>query len=247
MSNIHFIPENTRVYAIGDIHGMASMMDDMHAKIADDIAKNPILYPVIVYLGDYIDRGEDNRGVIETLIDHSKNEDGVQRHFLLGNHEDAMLAFMKDPLMAARWLEFGGIETMRDYGLEFGSEMASATKLEEMASRFKSAVPKLHIDFLQSLKTKVEIGDYLFVHAGIDPSKPIEQQSKGDLTFIRGPFLNYEGSLPKRVVHGHTPVKKPESKHNRINVDTGAVFGGDLTCVVLEVDQERFLQVQYPA
>ena len=243
MTQTYFIPDKMRVYAIGDIHGMAKMLDHMHEEIAIDLVKHPVEHPVIVYLGDYIDRGDENSRVIEILAERQNMNDGVEKHFLMGNHEDAVLNFMDDPHAIISWLEYGGIETIRDYGIEFDKKIASEGDIEDVARKLKAAVPPSHLAFLRSLDVKLEIGDYIFVHAGIHPQRRLEDQKRHDLLMIREPFLSYGGPFPKRVVHGHTPVKTPDIRHNRLNMDTGAVYGGALSCAVLESDQTRVLQV----
>ena len=242
MNDSYFIPENTRVYAIGDIHGMVTLLNQMHEKIAIDMVTSPVETPVIIYLGDYIDSGEDNYQVLETLIHRQSQEDGVKRIFLKGNHEDAMLRFLKDPVAGLGWLDYGGDKTMRDYGVNT-DRINSVGDLQGLAEEFKAAVPQAHLNFLKSLETFNIIGDYCFVHAGIRPGKTLENQNPEDLLYIREPFLNSTELFSKRIIHAHTPVKKPDIKPNRINVDTGAVYGGDLSCAVLEKDTVRILSV----
>lgn len=238
------IPENIRVYAIGDIHGYPEALDRMHEEIAADLIRYEHRGEVhIVYLGDYIDRGPDSKGVIDRLIARRDRGDGIEKTFLLGNHETGFLDFMKDP-HSTNWLDFGGVETLRSYGLAFTHNTPLPAEIEQAAEGLKSRVPGAHLEFLHTLDLHVEIGDYLFVHAGIDPHKSIEDQTLKDLTFIREPFLSWPEPLSHRVVHGHTKVTDPEVTLHRIGIDTGLYEGGHLTCAVLEREDVRFLQVK---
>ena len=131
-----------------------------------------------------------------------------------------------------RWLENGGSATLGSYGI------AAHAPLAEVVAN----LPAAHLGFLRSCPLRFIAGDYLFVHAGIRPGVPLNEQNPLDLLWIREPFLSSEENFPLVVVHGHTPVPEPELQHNRICIDTGACFGGWLTCAVLEDDRIGFLQ-----
>lgn len=249
------IPSGMRIYAVGDIHGCASLLDEMHHAIEQDMQNGPVDQPCIVYLGDYIDRGPDSAGVLSRLTTAWNCKDGITRSFLEGNHDNFAKSFLKgDRHTGAFWLEAeqGGRETLKSYGIE-DIPVYKDDLEREMAfliSDFnKAAREKGHVDFLESLDVYKKIGGYLFVHAGIMPNVPLEQQKAQYLTRIRGPFLTHDGDFGMRAVHGHSMTLggKPVVKSNRIAVDTGAYQTGILTCAVLEGQGARFLQVRPPA
>ena len=237
------VPPDMRVYAIGDIHGMVDMLDELHHKISIDLVQNPIKQTVFVYLGDYVDRGQNSKAVINKLIERQHIQDDIERHFLLGNHEQAMLEFMISPYSGSNWLNYGGDKTLQDYGVPTGEPPFSMRDYEYFSQAMGDYIPAAHMEFLKGLELSITIGDYIFVHAGINPEKPISQQDKRDLTFIREPFLSWQKPFEKCVVHGHTPVDQPDIRSNRINVDTGAVYNGQLTAVALENNIARFLNI----
>lgn len=223
------LPSGLRVYAIGDVHGCAGKLASLHEAVARDWALSPAERCAIVYLGDYVDRGPDSAAVLEQLCG-SLPVDGAERIALRGNHEAMMLESMAaGPGTVAEdmWLWNGGDATLSSYGARQGALV----------------LPLRHHALLAAMPLSWEAGDYLFVHAGIDPRRPLEAQRNQDLLWIREPFLSWPRALPRIVVHGHTPCRAPELRPNRIGIDTGAVAGGRLTCLVLEAAQLRFLSV----
>jgi len=250
---VYRIPQGLRVYAIGDIHGHAEALDCMHETIAADLLESPPEDVHIIYLGDYIDRGPDSRGVIERLSERCERGDGIRKSFLLGNHEAGIMEYLRDPgsQHGQSWTQWGGIETLASYGIMFEGGVALPAELQRGSSRLAQAMPDEHFAFLRALPLYIEVGDYLFAHAGRHPLKDLKDHEPHELHFIRDPFLNWHESadykpLPKRVVHGHTitPDKQPEIYPHRINVDTGLYDGGPLTAAVSEDDQVRLLQVK---
>lgn len=231
------IPDGKRVYAIGDIHGRYDLLSAMLDTIARD-ASASAGEAQIVFLGDYIDRGADSRSVIECLLG------GERRGWtcLMGNHEAMLLAALDGELDWPMWLGHGGAETLFSYGLS-SREFAGRAQPEALRDAVLTAIPPAHIAFLRALSGSVQIGDYFFCHAGIRPGVPLERQVLSDLLWIREDFTDSALDHGKRVVHGHTPVMEPEILPNRINVDTGAYLTHRLSCVVLEADQVRILQV----
>lgn len=229
-------PEGARLAAIGDIHGCADKLQSLLANIAaDDGAKG--MPSRLIFLGDYVDRGPDSRAVVERLIHIAKERpDAV---FLKGNHEDVFLKFLNKPEENKEWLGWGGIETLWSYGVETPDER-DALGIAEAARRL---IPKSHVDFLTSLELYRVFGEYLFVHAGVRPGVPLEKQDENDLLWIRGEFHHAppEKRPAEVVVHGHQPIRKPLDAGWRIDVDTGACFGGPLTAVVIEGESRRFL------
>ncbi len=229
--------ENKRIYAIGDIHGCLDDLVEIQARIADDLRTRPHPDPVTIYVGDFMDRGPDSRGVIANLIDQKAS--AADTRFLLGNHDTMLTDFLTDPFGLAtpvlHWLDprLGGAETLRSYGFD--------PDAEDIHAQVKHAFPEDHLDFLTSLDLWHQIGGYVFVHAGIRPGVTLEKQKVQDLIWIREPFLSHKDDYGFTVVHGHSPVRQVENHGNRIDIDTGAVFGRELSCLVLEDDTQNLL------
>ena len=230
------VPPGTRVYAVGDCHGGLEALRELREAIVADSASADRIGPpaqrrVVVYLGDYIDRGPDSRGVLDLLIGEPLV--GFDTVHLLGNHETFMRGFLDGEDVASVWLMNGGVETLRSYGLDAPAQRVALS----------AAVPEAHRAFLDGLALSHVEGDYFFVHAGIRPGVPLEHQEENEMLWIRGPFLDSTANHGKVVVHGHSVAREPESRANRIGIDTGACYGGKLTALVLEGDRRRFLQV----
>jgi serine/threonine protein phosphatase 1 len=221
-------PADTRIYAIGDVHGRADLLADTIARIDDDIRRRPIRYAVELYLGDYVDRGPDSKSVIDQLAVRIVDNRAV---CLRGNHEALMERFLRDPTAFHQWQQLGALQTLASYGVDPSASGASVARLRR---RFLNAFPRLHELFLQCLRDHYCCGDFLFVHAGIRPGISIERQDPDDLLWIRHEFLNSVSNHGKIIVHGHTPVPHPDIRSNRINIDTGAWRSGTLTCVAIE-------------
>jgi len=227
------LPAGVRVYAIGDIHGCLDRLVALHEMIAEDIATRPPAHTTLVHLGDYVDRGADSAQVIDWLINQPPvPADAIVN--LMGNHEFMMLAALAgaDKEAPGLWLANGGADSLLSWGI------SRTVPPAEWAGR----LPRPHLLFLRDLPATHRIGPYLFVHAGVRPGVPLDQQSRQDLLWIREPFLSSRVDHGAVVVHGHTPKREPIVQPNRIAIDTGAVLGGALTCVVLEGDQMGFLQ-----
>ncbi|HVH80411.1 MAG TPA: metallophosphoesterase family protein [Stellaceae bacterium] len=229
----------SRVYAIGDIHGYATLLDRMVTEIARDLSRHPTNEALTVTLGDYVDRGPDSRGVIERL---TKNPFGMPFVALRGNHESILEEFLRDPSIGSYWRQLGGLETLHSYGVDVAPLMRGKGQ-ETAAAAFRAALPASHVEFLASLKISVSIGRYFLCHAGVRPGVPLSRQREEDLLWIRDEFLDSNADYGKIVVHGHTPTAAPEVRPNRVNVDTGAFISGQLTCAVLEPDSIRLLSV----
>jgi serine/threonine protein phosphatase 1 len=231
------VPDGVSIYAIGDVHGRSDLLDEVFSRIDADLATNPSRRAIQVFLGDYIDRGPDSFGVLDQLISRGQTHDVV---CLKGNHELFLLEFLRDPSMLKHWRQYGGLETLMSYGVapQFN---ASEAELELLADRLFQAMPVRQRDFLSGLTTSFSCGDYFFVHAGVRPRVPLDQQREQDLLWIRDEFLQSEQDFGKIIVHGHTPVDEPEVRANRINIDTGAYATGKLTCLILERDKRWFI------
>ena len=229
------LPDGLRIYAIGDVHGRFDLLETMAAKIADDLSASPAERTLEIFIGDYIDRGPQSREVVEWLI--ATLPLANERICLLGNHEDLLLQALADPDGLANWLFNGGDATLASYGVT-----RLPASLKAMWDACAGAIPPRHQAFLGDLPRTVEFGSYLFVHAGVDPSRPLNDQDPQDLVWIREPFLSAKVDFGRIIVHGHTPVVEVDIRKNRINIDTGAVFTGHLTCLVLEGAARRLLQ-----
>jgi len=230
-------PAGSRVYAIGDIHGRADLLAALHRMICDDAAARPVARHVVVYVGDYIDRGPDSRAVIDLLLDAPLA--GFESVHLLGNHEAFLLEFLDDAGAGPDWLFNGGAETLASYGVE--SPWPFGDPPDRMQAEFRRRLPARHLTFLRDLRLSHVEGGYLFVHAGVRPGVPLDRQERHDLLWIRDEFLDSGADLGKVVVHGHSIADEPERRRNRIGIDTGAYMTGRLTCLVLEGADRRFL------
>ena len=228
-------PADTRIYAVGDIHGRADLLSEIIARIDDDIRRRPIAHAVEVYLGDYVDRGPHSKTVIDLLTVRLVANRAV---CLRGNHEAVMEGFLQDPTILEYWLPLGGMQTLASYGIELHDDTETALDLQR---HLLDAFPREHELFMQCLRNQFSCGDFLFVHAGIRPGIPIEQQNVNDLIWIRDEFLDCAQSHERFVVHGHTPVPHPDIRPNRINIDTGAWRTGTLTCIAIEGSTILFL------
>lgn len=232
------IPAGQRVYAIGDIHGQLDLLDAMLATIAADDAASGRARTTIVLLGDLINRGPDSAGVIARVraLQHDRDV-----RVLAGNHEEMFLFSLTDREVFRSLLRHGARETALSFGVDRAA--FNAAELDEAQALMRDAVPADVIAWLQGLEDMVIIGDYLFVHAGINPAVPLAEQQTRDLRWIREPFLSHGAPHPLMVVHGHTIVDAPEERVNRIGIDTGAYRTGRLTAVRLEGTDRRFMEV----
>ena len=233
------VPRGLRVYAIGDIHGRADLLDELLEAIEADWRSKPARRRVLVFLGDLIDRGPDSRGVIQRVA--TLELDRAEIVCVLGNHEEVLVGLLDGhPDQFENWLRFGGQECLASYGLE--STALSGLAPRQALAKMREAIPRAHRQFLRGMSDSVRIGGYLFVHAGIRPGVPIEAQRTVDLRWIRAPFLDDDTGHGFVVVHGHTISEQVEWRSNRIGVDTGAYRSGVLTALVLEDTSRRILQ-----
>ena len=234
-----FVPSGTCVYAIGDIHGRVDLLRALHAQIAADAEQRTASRKVVVYIGDYIDRGADSREVIDLLLDEPLA--GFEPVYLRGNHEQALLDFYQDTAITPAWLSYGGDATLYSYHVASPAPGDSADRLLQAQSEFKAKLPPRHLAFYRALALHHREGDYLFVHAGIRPGVALESQTAQDLMWIREAFLRSPADHGYIVVHGHSITSRPDSKPNRIGIDTGAYASNVLTCLRIEGDERRFL------
>jgi len=236
-SSLNSLPAPDRIYAIGDIHGRSDLLERLLGMIRRD-ANRQSGSVSLVFIGDYVDRGRDSRGVIEMLVELDRE---MSAYFLRGNHDQALLDFLAHPATYPAWRDFGADETLISYGVRPPSsdDLQSLHKTREQLAR---AIPAAHLRFLNDLRFYVETDRFYFAHAGIRPGVPFHAQSPRDLMWIRDEFLDSSDNFGKTVVHGHSPKSTPVRKRNRIGVDTNAYMSGHLTAAVLERGRCRFLQ-----
>lgn len=231
------VPAGQRVYAVGDIHGRLDLFEALIEAIeADDAASGPAETTVIL-LGDLVDRGPDSAGVVARARAWQRQR---SVRILAGNHEEMFLSSFEKADTLKHFLRFGGKETVLSYGIDPEAYVtASVEEVQEMMHRAVSAEERA---YLESFEDMIAIGDYLFVHAGILPEVPFEEQKQRDLRWIREPFLSHAEPHGAVIVHGHTISEEPQDRGNRIGIDTGAYMSGRLTALVLEGTSRRYLE-----
>jgi serine/threonine protein phosphatase 1 len=233
------IPAGHRVYAVGDVHGRLDLLDVLLTRIDVDDLDRPPAKTTVIFLGDLIDRGPSSAEVIERLRNYALP--GVRVVFLSGNHEEVLVRLLRgESQFIPDWLRFGGAECARSYGVDTVAMKSMAPSRAVQMLRDK--VPAAHRDFLESFVDTFQVGDYLFVHAGIRPGIELSEQSQTDLRWIRSPFLECESHHGFVVVHGHTISEEVQVHANRIGIDTGAYRSGVLTALGLEGTNRWFLQ-----
>jgi serine/threonine protein phosphatase 1 len=234
-------PAGMRIYAVGDVHGCDGLLAAIHEKIFADLAARPVGDHRIIHLGDYIDRGPKSAAVVERLVALTARDPHVL--YLRGNHEAMFLDFLEDPFEGGQnFLANGGAATLASYGVPIeGDGLSSMREIIGFLYATLENLPVEHRQFIAKLPTSLRFGDFFFCHAGVKPNLALDQQDNFDLLWIREPFLSSNADFGAVVIHGHTPVDAPEVRPNRINIDTGAVLGGPLTCLVLEGREYRFL------
>lgn len=228
------VPDNTVVYAIGDVHGCPWLLEQVFAWIAAHAAERPQERKLIILLGDIVDRGPDSRGALDLLLRGSPI--GFEMICLRGNHEGMMLHAMEKGTGINAWMDNGGDQTLSSYGIEntLFLNFPSAGFVKES---LRNAVPAQHRDFLVNTRFCHQEGDFLFVHAGIRPGVDIAHQSPEDMMWIRREFTESLADFGVIVVHGHTVTAEPRERINAIGLDTGAVMTGRLSCLALWDDQ----------
>lgn len=227
----------SRIYAIGDIHGQLDLLRGAHALIAADRARTDDWDAPVIHLGDLVDRGPDSAGVIAYLMAGPAR--GGTWLTIKGNHDHMFALFMTDPQSRdatlrsdLTWLHerLGGATTLSSYGLD-DTDSRTPTDLHKEAL---TRVPAAHIAFIDALPLTHQLAGALCVHAGIRPQVALEAQKPSDLMWIRAEFHSYTGSHGPLIVHGHTPVDSATHYGNRLNLDTGAAYGGPLSVAVIE-------------
>ncbi|WP_277970941.1 metallophosphoesterase [Sphingomonas echinoides] len=237
-------PPDSRIYAIGDVHGRLDLLLDLLDEIQADRRARPCATERVVFLGDLIDRGPHSCGVLQLLSRNRANlPDPV---FLMGNHEEMLLRVLgADEDSIFDWLSFGGYEFAESYGVEV--DAFATCDAATVARMIRAVVPERDLAFIASFADSFRFGDYLFVHAGIKPGVALEDQKAADMRWIRETFLDSTVQHPAFVIHGHTISQTPDERPNRIGIDTGAYASGLLTAICLEGNEHRYITAKRPA
>lgn len=239
------VPDGTVVWAIGDIHGRLDLLQPLIEAILNDPGAAEAPRKMVIFLGDYIDRGPDSRGVVRLLASLASTH-GVEWRFLKGNHEQAMLDFLENPSAGARWCEYGGDAALRSYKLKAPELAHKAEAWARVAADLRHHLSAREKAFLESLELSITVGDYFFAHAGARPGVALDRQPDEDLLWIRQPFLHSETEFERVVVHGHTPTAAVHADRRRIGIDTKAYDSGVLTALRLEGSGRSLLQAVGP-
>jgi serine/threonine protein phosphatase 1 len=226
------LPDGVRIYAISDIHGCADLLQQMFTVIDRDLVTIGSTRAIHVFLGDYIDRGPESSQTIDLLIARGRKHESV---FLKGNHEAFLFDVLKDPSQLQSWKQYGGLQTLTSYGLR-PSLSPDAAEQTELISQLARTIPVHQRRFFNNLRLRFVCGDFFFVHAGVKPGVPLAKQQEQDMLWIREEFLASEEHFGKYIVHGHTPVREPDIRPNRANIDTGAYATGNLTLLTIKGD-----------
>jgi serine/threonine protein phosphatase 1 len=227
---VYSLPAGERVYAIGDIHGRRDCLDRLLVAIDDDEKSRAPAETTVVFLGDLVDRGSDSKGVIERVMQVAKARRCV---LLMGNHEEILIrAWEGDRQSTGLLHRVGGRETLMSYGIT-AAEYDSCD-LGDLTALIGDRIPVAHIAFLRDFIDQWQRGDYLFVHAGIRPGVPFEEQRPSDLRWIRRDFLEDDRDHGAIVIHGHSITEDVDVQANRIGIDTGAFASGKLTALGIE-------------
>lgn len=234
-------PDGVVVWAVGDVHGRLDLLKPLVVAIREDAANSRAARKVVIFLGDYIDRGPDSRGVIRYLTALPADV-GIEWRFLKGNHEEAMLTFLEDPAYGSSWCEYGGDAALASYGLKRPEMKHRVEAWARVSADLDHKITIAERSFLQNLELSLSIGDYFFAHAGVRPGQQLDRQSARDLMWIRNSFLDSDVRFEKIVVHGHTPTKAVHVDHRRIGVDTKAYESGILSAIRLEGSERVVIQ-----
>lgn len=195
---------------------------------------------IVVYMGDFIDRGDHSKEVIDTLL--NSQQANIEYIYLRGNHEQILLDCLDNPTLISTWLNYGGLAALISYKVSVKKIPTQLQDLIEIQQQLHEKLPPAHYHFLSNTRLSYTLGSYFFVHAGIHPGRSLARQQPEDLLWIRDEFIKSEKNYEKIIVHGHTIADQPQLLSNRIGIDTGAYNSGILTCLVLESDQQRILQ-----
>lgn len=243
------VPLGITLFAIGDVHGHAHELQAIRGFINYLVGLSDSSRSVVIYLGDYIDRGPQIGLTLKSLAYEPVDQETVKNIYLVGNHDQFLIELINcddalDQAFLTNWFNNGGENTLRDLGVEGYGRLFQAKNFVELSRRTKLALGNEIVAFLKGLRPFHREGDYLFVHAGIDPNKALEEQDFADLLLIREPFLSAEMGWRHSfcVVHGHS-ISMPIVRSHRIGVDAGCYKYGALCAVQIEDGRLRFLGV----
>ena len=224
------------IYAVGDIHGCADLAHTLIDLIMDDVGRRDA---TIVFMGDYIDRGESARQTLDFLIAFA-GQTTAETVFLMGNHEQMMLRFLREPGTAGAWLRYGGLQTLMSYGVGHDGSLKDTETAQRLRADLADALGD-HLGFIEGLRLSHQIGNLFFAHAGADPGQPIDEQETRALLWGSTGFQTTLRTDGNWVVHGHYVVERAAALEGRIAVDTGAYFSRRLTAARIEGGRVRFI------
>lgn len=233
------------IYAVGDVHGRYDLLRALLSEIRRDSAESyPDIAPTIVLCGDYIDRGPASAAVLAALV-WLQRSTAVDARMLQGNHEAMLIGFLQDPEAYGLWLSIDGRTTVQSYGLKIpdDADFGNASFLTNVRDDLLDVMPISHYRLVKNLQLYVELGDYVFVHAGVAPGIPIASQTADDVLWIEDEFLHHPRPSKSIVVHGHTwKHDRAEVLPHRIGIDTGAYQSGVLTALRISGDTLEVIQ-----
>lgn len=235
------VPSGVTVWAVGDVHGRLDLLVPLIGAIQSDSAATTSARKMVIFLGDYIDRGPQSRGVVQHLAGLPGNGE-IEWRFLKGNHEATMLEFLEDSTAGSRWCEYGGEATLQSFGLRAPQLKHKPEAWAHLSADLDHKVTDKERAFLENLELSVSVGDYFFTHAGALPGEPLDRQTEKDLMWIRGAFLHSDVDFEQVVVHGHTPRTNVYADHRRIGIDTKAYDSGVLTALRLAGTERTVIQ-----
>jgi serine/threonine protein phosphatase 1 len=234
-------PEGTVAWAVGDIHGRLDLLSPLVDAMIADLDASTASRKLLIFLGDYIDRGPDSKGVID-LLSSLRSRGMYELHFLRGNHEDRMEAFLTDPELGPGWCDYGGREALASYGVTPPFDKTDTAGWAAACEALNAAVDDRQRAFLAGQEYSFTLGDYFFAHAGAQPGVPLHHQDPQQLMWVRQAFLNHPAPFERVVVHGHTPAETVHADDRRIGLDTGAYATGVLTALRLEGETRELMQ-----
>ncbi|RZJ01667.1 MAG: serine/threonine protein phosphatase [Brevundimonas sp.] len=229
------------VWAVGDIHGRQDLLAPLLAAVTADLAAATADRKLLIFLGDYVDRGPDSKAVLETLC-ACADDPAVETVFLRGNHEQKMEEFLSNPDVGPEWCAYGGQQTLESFGLKVPAMSHRADVWNHLSADLHHKVSPRIKAFLTDLAPMFEVGGYFFCHAGARPGVALSLQDDSDLMWIRRSFLNDDAPFERLVVHGHTISDGIHMDHRRIGIDTGAYKSGVLSAIRLEGASRLLLQ-----